>query len=88
MSEYDLKIEGKIQDKLYENLKSYINILCEDDKINIVIEKSGGYGLDEFTRIMEDNNLIKISEDILTKDTLKMTYKRRKWSILPVYYVI
>jgi len=78
MSEYDLKIEGKIQDKLYENLINYINILCEDDKINVVIEENKGDGLDEFSRIMEDNNLIKISEDILTKDTLKMTYRRRK----------
>jgi len=88
MSQYDLKIVGQIQDNEYVYLKSYIDILCEDDKLNVIIKDSKENSGDEFSEIMEQNNLIKVSEAIVDNNTFKMTYIRRKWSILAVYFMI
>lgn len=78
MSQYDLKIIGQIQDQEYVNLKSYIDMLCEDDKLNVIIEDSKENSVNEFSEIMEQNNLIKVSEVIFVDDTFKMTYRRKK----------
>ena len=78
MSQYDLKIVGQIQDNEYVNLKSYIDILCEDDKLNVIIQDTKENCVNEFSKIMEQNDLIKVSESILDNDTFKMTYRRKK----------
>ena len=78
MSQYDLKIVGKIQEDEYLNLKNYIDILCEDDKLTVIIEDNKENSVNEFSRILEQNDLIKVSEAILVNDTYKMTYKRKK----------
>ena len=88
MSQYDLKIIGQIQDQEYVNLKSYIDMLCEDDKLNVIIEDSKENSVNEFSKIMEQNNLIKVSEVIFVDDTFKMTYRRKKWGILAVYFML
>ena len=78
MSQYDLKIVGRIQDNEYENLKNYIDILCEDDKLTVIIEDSKENCANEFSKILEQNDLIKVSEALFVNDTYKMTYKRKK----------
>ena len=78
MSQYDLKIVGQIQDNEYVKLKSYIDILCEDDKLTVSIEDSKENSVKEFSKILEQNDLIKVSEAICVHDTYKMTYKRKK----------
>jgi hypothetical protein len=78
MSQYDLKIVGEIRDNEYANLKSYINILCKDDKLNVIIEDREENCVNEFCKILEQNDLIKVSDAILVDDTYKMTYKRKK----------
>ena len=78
MSQYDLKIVGKIREDQYVNLKNYIDILCEDDSLTVIIEDNKENSFNEFCRILEQNDLIKVSDAILVKDTYKMTYKRKK----------
>ena len=71
MSQYDLKIVGKIQDNEYVNLKSYIDILCEDDKLTVIIEDNKENSVNEFSQILEQNNLIKVSEAYLLMIPIK-----------------
>ena len=78
MSQYNLKIAGKIQEDEYVNLKNYIDILCEDDKLTVIIEDDKENSINEFRQILEQNDLIKVSEAILVNNTYKMTYKRKK----------
>jgi hypothetical protein len=78
MSQYDLKIVGHIQESEYVKLKSYIDILCEDDKLTVIIEDSEENSTNEFLKILEQNDLIKVSEAVLVNDAYKMTYKRKK----------
>ena len=88
MSQYDLKIVGKIQADEYASLKNYIDILCEDDKLTVIIEDNKENSVNEFSQILEQNDLIKVSEAVLVNYTYKMTYKRKKWSILAIYFMI
>jgi len=78
ISQYDLKIIGQIQANEYVNLKSYIDILCEDDKLTVIIEGSKENSINEFSKILEQNDLIKVSEATFANDAYKMTYKRKK----------
>ena len=78
MSQYDLKIVGKVQDNEYVNLKNYIDILCDDDKLTVIIEDGKENSINEFSKMLKKNELIEASEAIFVNNTYKMTYKRRK----------
>lgn len=78
MSQYDLKIVGQIHDNEYANLKNYIDILCEDDKLTVTIEDNKENSINEFSEILYKNDLIKVSEAIFVNDTYKMTFIRKK----------
>ncbi|MBC8062552.1 MAG: hypothetical protein H7Y18_18070 [Clostridiaceae bacterium] len=78
MSQYDLKIIGQIQDDEYLNLKRYIDILCEDDRLTVTIKDSKENSVNEFSKILDQNQLIKVTETIFADETYKTTYKRKK----------
>ena len=78
MSQYDLKIIGKVQEDEYVNLKNYIDLLCENDKLTVIIEDNKENSANEFSRILEQNDLIKVTDAIFANNTYKMTYKRKK----------
>ena len=78
MSQYDLKIVGEIEDNEHLNIKNYIDILCENDKLTVTIEDSKENSINKFSEILEKNDLIKVSETIFVNNTYKMTYKRKK----------
>ena len=78
MSQYDLKIVGQVKQDEYVSLKSYIDILSVDDKLTVTIEDSKEKSASEFSKILEQNGLIKISNDKCGNNAYKMTYKRKK----------
>ena len=78
MSQYNLKVTGKMQEDEYINFERYIDILGENDKLTVIMQVNKENSVDEFYKILERNDLVEVSQAILVNDTYKMTYKRKK----------